>query len=495
MYNTRRYVVNEVSKCLLCRNAPCSGSCPNKENVSGFLQSLRFDNFAGAKENLPDCSGCEQVDGKYPCESACICDLGSLRIKSVIDHVANCVPDVPKGKADLSIDFMGVHCENPFFLSSSVVASNYEMVAKAFDMGWGGAVWKTIGNFIPEEVSPRFDTIGKENTPFVGFRNLEQISDHSLDENLKFISDLKRDYPTKVIVASIMGRDEDEWTLLAKKCEKAGADIIECNFSCPQMTGEGMGSDVGQDPELVKAYCRATRKGTKLPILAKMTPNLAHMEIPAIASIEGGADGIAAINTIKSLTNVDIESGFVDGKTAVSGYSGKAVKPIALRFINDMAQCEQLKGVALSGIGGIETYKDALEFILLGCGNIQITTAVMQYGYSIINDLISGTECYMREKGVKSIAELVGRALPNIVSADDLNRESYCLPIFDREKCIGCGRCSISCFDGGHQAIDFGDDRIPKLIGKNCVGCHLCLKVCPVGAITYSTRVKKVKRS
>ena len=233
-------------------------------------------------------------------------------------------------------------------------------------MGWAGVVFKTIGLFIPQEVSPRFDAIGKEDTPFVGFRNLEQISDHDPEENFETLRRLKEAFPEKVIVSSIMGRNEAEWTELARRSEQAGADIIECNFSCPQMCGNGLGSDVGQDLELVRAYTAAVRKGTRLPILAKMTPNLAHMELPAIAAVEAGADGLAAINTVKSITGVDLDSMAslpqVDGRSAVSGYSGKAVKPIALRFIYDMASCDRLKGVPISGMGGIETWQDAAEF-------------------------------------------------------------------------------------------------------------------------------------
>ena len=389
-------------------------------------------------------------------------------------------------------------CENPFFLSSSVVASGYEMCANALRVGWGGIVYKTIGFIRPDEVSPRFDAIGKESTPFVGFKNLEQISDHPLKENLEILRRLKREFPSKVIVSSIMGSTEEEWTELARLSEEAGCDIIECNFSCPQMVGEGLGSDVGQNPELVRAYTAAAKRGTKLPVLAKMTPNIGNMEVPATAAKEGGADGIAAINTVKSLTRVNLDSMVscpgVNGKCSVSGYSGKAVKPIALRFIHDMAVCPELSGTPLSGIGGIESWHDALEFIALGCENIQITTAVMQYGYRIIDDLISGTRAYLAAHGMSRLSELTGSALANIVPADDLDRSTVVYPVFDRESCVGCGRCCISCMDGGHQAIAMGADRKPHLTGGNCVGCLLCTLVCPTGSITHSKRVKKPGR-
>ena len=399
---------------------------------------------------------------------------------------------------DLSIEFCGVKCENPFFLSSSVVGSNFEMCAKALDMGWAGVVFKTIGFYIPKEVSPRFDTIGKEGTPFIGFKNLEQISDHPLELNLKWMRQIKEKYPNKVLVASIMGETQEEWTELARLATEAGSDIIECNFSCPQMANGGMGADVGQNPELVKKYCESTRKGTHLPILAKMTPNLGNMEIPAIASIEGGADGIAAINTIKSITRIDLNNfapyPLINGKSSVSGYSGKAIKPIALRFINDLSKCEKLKSIPISGMGGIENWEDAVEFLLLGASNIQITTAIMQYGYRIIDDLISGLSYYMEEHGFNSTSELVGLALKNIVSAENLDRDYIVFPKFSKKACVGCGRCYISCFDGGHQALhwDF-ENREPLLINDKCVGCHLCLNVCPINAITCGEKKYKVE--
>ena len=321
---------------------------------------------------------------------------------------------------------------------------------------------------------------------------MEQISDHTLEENLEVFRRLKKNYPDKVIVASIMGQSDEEWTKLAALCEEAGADIIECNFSCPHMSAHGMGSDVGQDPELVRRFTELTKKGTKLPVLAKMTPNISHMEIPALAAVEGGADGIAAINTIKSVTTSVLAE--VNGKNAVSGYSGKAVKPIALRFIHDMAVYPPLSSVSFSGMGGIETWRDALDFLALGCRNLQVTTAVMQYGYRIINDMKDGLSRYMNEIGAKSVDELVGTELKKLVPTDELDRTTVVFPKFNKEKCVGCGRCYISCYDGGHQAIGFGSDRTPKLIGGKCVGCHLCRLVCPTGAIETTKRIPKPKR-
>lgn len=479
----------EAARCLLCENPKCTSACPNNLNPGRMIRAVRFENSrcAGKFTDKTVCTCCEGF-----CEKACIHYDFPVRIRDIISKLPeNEYTDYP----DLSIDFMGVRCENPFFLSSSIVAGNYEMCAKAFDMGWAGAVYKTIGFIKPEETSPRFDAMGKENTPFVGFKNLEQISDHSLEENLNILHRLKNDYPTKVIVASIMGETDEEWTELAKLVSKTGADIIECNFSCPQMVGEGLGSDVGQNPELVKHYTECVKKAASVPVLAKMTPNIGNMEAPAIAAVQGGADGIAAINTIKSITGIDLETmipyNAVDKKTSVSGYSGKAVKPIALRFIHDMAKCGELKNISFSGIGGIENWHDAAEFIALGCSNIQVTTAVMQYGYRIIDDMILGLKAYMKRNSIKKVSELVGKALENIVEPEMLDRTTVTYPLFDKTKCIGCGRCFISCRDGGHQAIVIGEDNRPHMNGAKCVGCHLCSLVCPVKAIGKTKRVKK----
>ncbi len=387
-------------------------------------------------------------------------------------------------KKDLSIDFLGVHCENPFFLSSSPVCSDYEMVAKAFDAGWGGVAYKTVGIFLPDECSPRFDITGTPGGPWTGFKNMEMISDKPLEVNLDNMRRLKRDYPDKIMIASIMGSNDGEWRTLAQKVTDIGADMIECNFSCPQMTSSTMGSDVGQSPELVARYTETVCRATHLPVLAKMTPNIGHMEEPAIAAINAGAKGIAAINTVKAITNLDPECmtamPVVNGKSSISGYSGPAVKPIALRFITQMKQHPELKDVPVSGIGGIVTWQDVLEFLLVGSSTIQVTTAVMEYGYRIVEDMASGLSHFMTQRGIDKLSDLIGRALPNIVPAEDIDRSFKVIPDIDPTRCIGCGRCYISCYDGGHQAIDWDDYTRTPTINERCVGCHLCLNVCPV---------------
>ena len=387
-------------------------------------------------------------------------------------------------KKDLSINYLGVDCMNPFFLSSSPVGGNYDMVAKCYEIGWGGCFFKTVGIFVADECSPRFDQTNKEGLPWLGFKNMEQISDKPTEKNFEFMYRLNRDYPDHITVSTIMGSTVDEWKELAKMCEQAGAKLIEGNFSCPQMTSHDMGSDVGTNPELVKSYCEAVTSVTDIPFIAKMTPNNKNMEEPAIAAIQGGAASVSAINTIKSVTNIDFENmtamPVVNGKSSISGYSGAAVKPIALRFITNLLQCEELKGRDISGIGGIETWRDAAEFLALGCKNIQVTTAIMQYGYRIVEDMISGMSHFMEERGYEKLDDFIGMALPNIIPAEELNRDFKILPKFDDDKCVGCGRCYVSCYDGGHQAIDFNTETRRPELNENCVGCHLCLNVCPV---------------
>lgn len=486
----------ESAGCLLCLKGSCTQACPFGVQADRIIRSVRFENYWGAGSLLPSGNPCAACTD-HPCMKACRKGrlLKPVEIPRIMEALRQAEP--PKtGVTDLTVNFLGIRCENPFFLSSSVVASSYEMVAKAFEAGWAGACWKTIGNFVPREVSPRFDRLEKENNTFIGFKNIEQISDHPLEENLEFIKRLKKEYPTKIIIASIMGQTEAEWSGLAEKVEKAGADVVECNFSCPHMTAEGLGSDVGTNPELVFRYTRAAKAGTGLPVLAKMTPNLGNMEIPALAAVEGGADGIAAINTVKSVMNVDLSSFStgpdVLGSSSVGGYSGKAVKPVALRFIRDMKSNPRLKNIPISGMGGIETWRDGAEFLAMGCTNLQVTTAVMQYGYRIIQDLTEGLGLYLAEKGFSSVAGLVGKALPHIVPAQQLDRTTICYPKFNRENCISCGRCCISCYDGGHQAIRM-DEKTGKVIldGKKCVGCHLCVLVCPAGAVSPGVRTKK----
>lgn len=488
---------SDIISCMLCEDAPCSQACPKFE-PGDALRSVWFDNPDVASLKMPEGNPC--LDCSAPCQEACI-SKNTVAIKSVMTTLSQEVRPsaeiaLPENEDRLKCDICGVPLENPFLLSSSVVASTYDMCARAFEAGWAGACFKTVCSLDIHEASPRFSAITGDNGTIIGFKNIEQLSDHSVAENMEIFRRLKKNYPTKFILASIMGQDEAEWESLAKLCEENGADAIELNFSCPNMMEDGLGSDIGQVPELVERFTRAAKRSTTIPVLAKLTPNVATMSPAAEAALRGGADGLATINTIKSVIGVNpytyVSAPSVKGKSALGGYSGNAVKPIALRFISELGQNPQLKGMHISGMGGIETWRDSLEFILLGSGSIQITTAVMQYGYRIIDDLKSGLNYYLAQMGVSSVKDIIGAGLDSISDTTDvLERDTILFPKFDADKCIGCGRCYISCMDGGHQAIKF-DNRKPKLDGSKCVGCHLCLLVCPNDAISASK--KRIKR-
>ena len=480
---------SEVGKCLLCHDPKCTKTCPQHADVGNILRSLYFMNYIGAVRKINcDCTYCNA-----PCENACVLNVRKepVAIRDLILNMKKETAFLPPHKTenvDLSSDICGVPLENPFLLSSSVVASTYDMCKRAFQAGWAGAAFKTICSFPQHEASPRFSAIRHHSNAFCGFKNIEQLSDHSVDENMEIFSRLRKEFPSKVIIASIMGQNEKEWTDLASKCEAAGASVIECNFSCPNMESDQLGVTIGQSEELIERFTAATKKGTSLPVLVKLTPNITDMVPMALAARRGGADGISAINTINSITGVDIDTlvaePSVRGKSIIGGYSGSAVKPIALRFISDLSRCSDLAGMHLSGMGGIEVWRDALEFLLLGAGSVQVTTAVMQYGYRIIDDLLEGLSEYMKCKGIPALKELISGASKTVVSHTDIERDTILLPLFDLEKCNGCGRCYISCMDGGHQAIQFDPEtRMPKLQGSKCVGCHLCRLVCSENAI------------
>ena len=487
-FSTRIIPRTDMIRCALCYDAPCSATC-GKTDPAGLLRSAWFNNEKTAAAKLPAEDVCASCPA--PCEKACI-RPGEVPIRALMGRLRSAAPDLeiplPKGERRLRTELCGIPLENPFLLSSSVVASTYDMCARAFEAGWAGAAFKTICTLDIHEASPRFSAISGDNGAIIGFKNIEQLSDHSVAENMEIFRRLKEKYPSKFILASIMGQNEEEWETLARQCEENGADAIELNFSCPNMAEGGLGSDIGQVPALVERFTAAARRGAKIPILAKLTPNVASMRPAGEAALRGGADGLAAINTIKSIMGVNphtyISSPAVHGMSAVGGYSGCAVKPVALRFIAELAQDEALSSMHLSAMGGVESWSDALEFILFGAGSIQVTTAVMQFGYRIIDDLKSGLNYYLAEKGFSSVKEATGLALSSLSETTDvLERDTVIFPKFLKEKCIGCGRCMISCADGGHQAIRLGDDRRPQLNGKNCVGCHLCLLVCPQKAI------------
>ena len=478
----------EAVRCLLCEDAPCTKAC-GKGDVARAIRAIRFDNEKNAWRWVAGCTD----DDLLRAEQACIHYDRPIRIRELLTDCTSAKEQtVDATQQSLGITFCGIACENPFFLASSAVCTNYDMVARAFEAGWAGVFYKTICKQDIREVSPRFDAV-KKGTTFAGFRNMEQLSENPYEVDFDILRRLKQNYPTKVVIASIMGQFEEEWIELAKLAEEAGCDAIELNFSCPQMRLAGMGSDIGQDPELVNFYTSYVKRSVKIPVIPKMTPNITQMTRPAMGAYFAGADAISAINTIKSVTMS--KEAEVSGKQTLSGYSGQAVKPIALRFILEMSMDPVINGthgraIELSGIGGIETWRDAVDFIQLGCRNVQVCTAVMQYGYRIIDDLVSGLQTYLTERGFEKLDDLVGEQLPNFVRPSDLDRDTMVYPKVDHERCIGCGRCYISCMDGGHQAIAF-EERQPRIIGTKCVGCHLCRLVCPTGAIGLTKRIPK----
>ena len=498
------HIKEEASRCLLCNDAPCSKASQHGDPARA-IRAIRFDNEKLANRWVAECSD-EDLEAA---EKACIHYDKPVRIKEMLAPLQL----APEGgeAADtalpsLEIEFCGIRCENPFFLASSAVCTNYEMVARAFEAGWAGVFYKTICLQEIREVSPRFDACQQEGSAdFYAFRNMEQLSENPVEMDFDILHRLKQNYPSKVVVASIMGQTEEEWIKLAKMAEAAGVDAVELNFSCPQMRLAGMGSDVGQNPELVLFYTAFVKRSVSIPVIPKMTPNITHITEPTMSAFFAGADAISAINTIKSVTMGDRAR--VSGHKTISGLSGRAVRPIALRHILEIAQTPMTrsaskldesrngmygKGLEISGIGGIETWKDALEFIQLGCRNVQVCTAVMQYGYRIIDDLILGMQNYLVERGLSSLEPLVGEELPNFVTPTDLDRETIVFPKIDRDMCIGCGRCYTSCMDGGHQAITFDHElRQPRIVGTKCVGCHLCRLVCPTGAIGTAKRITK----
>ena len=490
----------EANRCLLCKDAPCTKAC-KRGDPARAIRAIRFDNHKLAVQWVKDCTD----DDLERAEQACIHYNWPIRISEMLHAISNDEVITEELDSDgkiinapsLAIDFCGIRCENPFFLASSAVCTSYDMVARAFDAGWGGVFYKTICMQEIREVSPRFDAMHSNAThgDFYGFRNMEQLSELPVDEDFDILRRLKKNYPTKIVVASIMGQTDEEWMALAKKAEEAGCDAVELNFSCPQMKYEGMGSDVGQMPELVKHYTACVKQSVSIPVIPKMTPNITHITEPAAACVEAGADALSAINTIKSVTmEPDAE---VAGHLTVSGYSGRAVRPIAMRYVLELAQMAVQKDgkplrPELSGVGGIETWRDALEFIQLGCSNVQVCTAVMQYGYRIVDDMILGLQRYMLKRGVTELRELVGERLSKFKKPDTLDRDTIIYPKFDKTVCVGCGRCVVSCSDGGHQALEFDAvSRMPRLVGSKCVGCHLCRLVCPSGAISVTKRVKK----
>ncbi|MEW5821645.1 MAG: NAD-dependent dihydropyrimidine dehydrogenase subunit PreA [Cyanobacteriota bacterium] len=387
---------------------------------------------------------------------------------------------------DLSIEMCGITFPNPFLLSSSPVSNTGEMVGRAFDAGFGGVSYKTIVYDKTKIIhpSPRMAGYDYGNNKLVGLQNVEQTSDRPMKDNFDDIQYLKKNWPKHIVISSIMGFSEQEWIDLAIMSEDAGADMLELNMSCPHMTVEGSGMKVGQAFELVERFTRIVRDKVKIPILVKLTPNVTDLTIPASYAKRGGADGITVINTVKGLTEVGLDDFTprpnVNGKGAMSGFSGPAVKPIGLRCVTELAQSKDLR-LPISGCGGIETWVDCVEYLLVGASTLQMTTGVIHYGQRIVEDMAEGLSYFMEDKGFNSVSEIVGKALPNIHPTDSFNLEYQGVAEFDLEKCVGCGQCYIVCQDAGGQGLQWDNEkRRPVPDDDKCLSCMICSFVCPV---------------
>ncbi|WP_299303193.1 NAD-dependent dihydropyrimidine dehydrogenase subunit PreA [uncultured Litoreibacter sp.] len=391
--------------------------------------------------------------------------------------------------ADLTSTFIGIKSPNPFWLASAPPTDKEYNVRRAFEAGWGGVVWKTLGEEGPPVVNvngPRYGAIYGADRRLLGLNNIELITDRPLQQNLREIKAVKRDYPDRAMVVSLMVPCEEEaWKAILPVVEETGADGIELNFGCPHgMSERGMGAAVGQVPEYIEMVARWCKQNTRMPVIVKLTPNITDIRKPAEAALRGGADAVSLINTINSITSVNLDTmspePSIDGKGSHGGYCGPAVKPIAMSMVSEIARHEATRGLPISGIGGITTWRDAAEFMSLGCGNVQVCTAVMTYGFKIVSEMISGLSDWMDEKGHTSTADFIGQAVPNVTDWQYLNLNYVAKAKIDQDACISCGRCFAACEDTSHQAIAMSEDRTFSVIDEECVACNLCVDVCPV---------------
>lgn len=394
--------------------------------------------------------------------------------------------------ADLRVNLAGIESPNPFWLASAPPTNSGYQVQRAFEAGWGGAVWKTLGDPILN-VTSRFAAVNFNGQRVAGFNNIELITDRPLEDNLKEIYETKKLFPDHAIIASLMVEPEQEkWHEIVKRVEDVGVDGLELNFGCPHgMAERGMGSASGQVPELVEKQTYWVKEAAKTPVIVKLTPNITDITATAEAAADGGADAISMINTINSLAGVDLDTWntipHVGGKGSHGGYCGPAVKPIALNMVGECARHPRIN-VPISGIGGISDWQTAVEFMLMGSSSVQVATAAMHHGFRIVEDMIEGLDNYLDEKGIASAMDLVGQSVPKYTDWGELDLNYEIVARINTDTCINCNKCYIACEDTSHQCIDMlkdddGND-ILRVREEDCVGCNLCAIVCPVdGAI------------
>ncbi len=393
--------------------------------------------------------------------------------------------------ADLRSNFVGIKSPNPFWLASAPPTDKEYNVVRAFKAGWGGVVWKTLGEEGPPIVNvngPRYGAIHGADRRLLGLNNIELITDRPLEVNLQEIKKVKREWPDRAMVVSLMVPCEEEpWKNILKRVEATEADGVELNFGCPHgMSERGMGSAVGQVPEYIEMVARWCKSHTRMPVIVKLTPNITDIRYPARAAKRGGADAVSLINTVSSIVSIDLDNfaprPTIDGKGSHGGYCGPAVKPIALNMTAEIARDKETAGLLISGIGGVTTWRDAAEFIALSCGTVQVCTAAMAYGFRVVEEMKSGLARWMDEKGYRTIEDFRGRAVGNVTDWQYLNLNYITKAKIDQDLCIKCGRCYAACEDTSHQAImkEKNGKRHFEVIDAECVACNLCIEVCPV---------------
>jgi len=400
--------------------------------------------------------------------------------------------------ADLKTEFLGISSPNPFWLASAPPTDKAYNVNRAFEAGWGGVVWKTLGEDPPivNVSGPRYSTLQSNDRRVIGLNDIELITDRPLQINLDEIRQIKKDWPDRAVVVSVMlPMNEASWAKYLPMIEDTGADGFELNFGCPHgMSERGMGAAVGQVPEYIQMTTEWAKKAASIPVIVKLTPNVASVVPPAEAAQTGGADAVSLINTINSIMRVNYDTltmyPTTDGMGTHGGYCGEAVKPIALNMVAEIARNEDTRSLPISGIGGISDWRDAVDFFALGASNVQVCTAAMVYGFKIIDDLVDGLSAFLDDKDM-ALQQLIGKAVPSVTDWQYLNLNYIEKAVIDQDLCIQCGRCHIVCEDTAHQAITntVNGERRFEVIDEECVGCNLCVSVCPVDSCISMVRL------